>query len=137
MTSIRERNFEGEFEIKAIRSSGPGGQHVNKSNTKIQLRFHIGFSQNLNEDEKEKIRLNLPSMITQNDELLITSQDSRSQTANREDAVEKFYTLVSKALTPTKKRRKTKPPKKAKEKRLEEKKQQAEKKNLRKPPDNP
>lgn len=134
MSSIRDRQFEDEFEIKAIHSSGPGGQHVNKSNTKIQLRFSIGSSRKLNEEEKDKIRQNLHSMITQSDELLITSQESRSQHSNREDAIEKFYTLIDKALTPSKKRKKTKPPKKVKEKRLEEKKQHSEKKNLRKPP---
>ncbi|MCF8218864.1 MAG: aminoacyl-tRNA hydrolase [Bacteroidales bacterium] len=135
MTSIRNRQLEDECEIKAIQSSGPGGQHVNKSNTKIQLRFPIGPSRKLNDEEKEKIREKLQSMVTQSDELLITSQDSRSQLLNREDALDKFYTLIDKALTPAKKRKKTKPPRKVKEKRLEEKKQQSEKKNLRKPPE--
>lgn len=137
MTSVRDRQFEDEFEIKAIQSSGPGGQHVNKSNTKIQLRFSIGTSRKLNDEEKDKIREKLQSMVTQSDELLITSQDSRSQSLNRENAIEKFYTHIDKALTPAKKRKRTKPPGKVKEKRLEEKKQQSEKKNLRKPPENP
>ncbi|MFO8055120.1 MAG: alternative ribosome rescue aminoacyl-tRNA hydrolase ArfB [Bacteroidales bacterium] len=135
MSSLAERKLDQEFDIKAVRSSGPGGQHVNKTSTRVELRFNVGASDLLTEDEKNLIRNNLSSMLTRNDDLLITSEKTRSQAKNREDAIEKFYRTLEKALTPAKKRKKTKPPPEVKEKRLEEKKKQSEKKSLRKPPE--
>ncbi len=134
MASLRDRDFEQEFEIKAVRSSGPGGQHVNKTSTKVELRFNIENSDLLIEEEKELLKQRLSNMITQSGDLIITSQESRSQQSNRADAVNKFYETLEKGLKPVKKRRKTKPPAELNKKRLEEKKKQSEKKDLRKPP---
>ncbi|MFO8086220.1 MAG: alternative ribosome rescue aminoacyl-tRNA hydrolase ArfB [Bacteroidales bacterium] len=135
MSWLRDRYFEQELEFKATRSSGPGGQHVNKANTKIELRFNINQSNLLTKTEKARLNQSLASVLTSHGDLIIVSQTSRSQAANREDAIEKFYALLENGLKPVKKRKKTTPPAGMKEKRLEKKKQQSEKKNLRKPPD--
>ncbi|MFW6224494.1 MAG: alternative ribosome rescue aminoacyl-tRNA hydrolase ArfB [Bacteroidota bacterium] len=135
MTSLTDRDFDREFEIKAVRSSGPGGQHVNKTSTKVELRFNIDNSEVLIEEEKELLKQRLQNMITQSGDLIITSQESRSQQANRANAVNKFYETLAKGLKPVKKRKKTRPPAGLNEKRLEEKKKQSEKKDLRKPPE--
>jgi ribosome-associated protein len=120
-TSLRERDFPSEFEFSASRSSGPGGQNVNKVSTKIELRFNIRNSILLDEDEKQAIAEKLSNKINSNGELIIVSQSERSQLKNKEKAVERFFQLLSKALTPKKIRISTSPTKASKEKRLEEK----------------
>lgn len=135
MSLTGNRPFEEELEIKAVRSSGPGGQHVNKASTKIELRFNVEESALLLEEEKQLLLERLKNHITQSGDLIITSQESRSQAANKEDAINKFYELLRQGLKKEKKRKKTRPPKELNEKRLEEKKKQSEKKDLRKPPE--
>lgn len=130
---LKERNFGNEFVFNATRSSGPGGQHVNKVSTRIELRFNIGSSLLLSEEEKNIIRYKLAGRISKDDFFLITSQSERSQFDNKDKAIEKFYTLISKALTPAKKRKKTAPTHASKMKRLEEKQLKSKKKSLRKP----
>jgi ribosome-associated protein len=133
-SKIRELPFEQEWMITTSRSSGPGGQHVNKVSTKIELRFNIPDSGLLNDDQKELLLNKLKNKITQTGDLIITSQSTRSQLKNREAAIEKFFTTLENALKPKKKRKLTKPTKTSQEKRLEEKKKKTEKKDLRKPP---
>lgn len=135
MSLTGNRPFEEELEIKAVRSSGPGGQHVNKASTKIELRFNVQESALLLDEEKQLLLERLENHITQSGDLIITSQESRSQAANKEDAINKFYELLRQGLKKEKKRKKTRPPKELNEKRLEEKKKQSEKKDLRKPPE--
>ncbi len=129
---LNSRDFSSEFSFSASRSSGPGGQHVNKVNTKVELRFDVMNSSLLTPDEKELILEKLSNKINQEGELVLVYQRSRSQVKNKERVIEKFYELLTGALTPQKKRRPTKPSQAVKEKRLEEKRAQAEKKDRRK-----
>ncbi len=130
--SIRERDFSSELTFSASRSSGPGGQHVNKVSTKVELRFHVMESKLLTPEEKELILEKLAKRINQLGELVLVSQVERSQLKNKEKVIEKFYDLLTKALTLRKRRKPTKPSAASKEKRLEEKRLQGEKKERRK-----
>jgi ribosome-associated protein len=132
---LKSRDFLNEFTFSASRSGGPGGQNVNKVSSKVELRFKVSESTLLSPEEKELILKKLENRINKEGELVLISQTERSQLANKEKVIEKFYTLISKALTVQKKRKPTKPTKTSKEKRLEGKKVKAEKKNLRKPID--
>ncbi len=132
---ITMENFEREILFNPSRSSGPGGQHINKVSTKIELRFHIPNSELLTEEEKAILLQKLKNKINKEGELIIVSQEERSQLKNKEKALEKFYEIIEKALTPPKKRKPTKPTQASKEKRLEEKKLVSEKKSQRKKPD--
>jgi ribosome-associated protein len=128
---IQGRNFTAEFTFSAVRSSGAGGQNVNKVNTKVELRFHIANSALLTDEEKVLLHQKLINHITSDGFLVIRSQKERSQLMNKELTIEKFYLLIRKALTPRKKRKTTKPSKASKEKRLEIKRQKSEIKLLR------
>jgi len=105
---------------------------VNKVSTKVELRFNVNASSILAEEEKETIHAKLSNKINKDGFLILVSQSERSQLANKEKVVEKFYLIISKALTVQKKRKPTKPSKQAKEKRFENKKIQSEKKEFRK-----
>ena len=129
-----ERDFTGELHYSASRSSGPGGQHVNKVSTRMELRFHVASSALLSEAEKELIAEKLANRINAAGELILVSQSERSQLQNKEKVTEKFYLLVTRALTPRKKRTPTKPSRASKEERLEIKRQQSEKKERRRSP---
>lgn len=120
-----------ELRFLASRSSGPGGQNVNKVNTRITLKWDVLNSQVLTVDQKEIILAKLKSRISGDGELTLVSQDSRSQLKNKEDAVEKLDELLTKAFTIRKKRKPTKPSKAAKMRRVDEKKQRSEKKEWR------
>jgi ribosome-associated protein len=104
-------------------------------NSKVTLCFNVIDSVLLTDDEKTLITEKLANKINSEGVLQITSQAERTQLANKERCIQKFYDLVSKALIVQKKRRKTKPSKSAIEKRLDEKKKQSEKKQSRKKPD--
>jgi len=128
-------SFESEILFSASRSSGPGGQNVNKVSTKVELRFNIPNSNLLSDSEKEILLVKLKNKINNEGDLILVSQEERSQLKNKEKALEKFYELIEKALTPPKKRKPTKPTQASKKKRLEEKKLVSEKKSQRKKPD--
>jgi len=132
---ITFENFEPELHFSSSRSSGPGGQNVNKVNTKIELRFHISASQILTDKEKEILLNKLKNKINKEGELIIVSQEDRSQTKNKESAIEKFLSILTEALTPVKKRRATKPTRASNKRRLVGKKLISEKKMHRKKPD--
>ncbi len=123
-----------EFTFKTSRSSGPGGQNVNKVETKVTLLFDLDASPSLSDDAKERIHTALPGRINKEGILRVTSSKYRSQAANREAAIERFYDLVLEALEPKKARRKTKPSKRVKERRLENKRRRSETKRLRRSP---
>lgn len=133
--NIRNRPFEKEFRFNTSRSSGPGGQHANKVETSVELRFDIRNSELLSDEEKERLLKKLSTKITKEDELIITAETKRSQVKNKEIAIEKFYSTLEKALKKRKKRKPTKPTKAAKEKRLQKKKKRSDIKSKRKPPD--
>lgn len=129
---LNDRDFSHEFIFVASKSSGPGGQHVNKVSTKIELRFDLIHSNLLTADEKEMIVSKLGKKINQHGILSIVSQSARSQWQNKQTSIEKFYLLLERALTPKKKRKPTRPNKAAKEKRLEDKRIRSEIKATRK-----
>jgi len=130
--NLSGRDFRKELLFNASRSSGPGGQNVDKVSTKVELRFNIVNSIILTEEEKEILLIRLQKKINTDGFLVIVSQSERTQFKNKEKTIEKFYALISKSLTPVKKRKPTIPNSTAKEKRLEEKKMKAEKKSRRK-----
>jgi ribosome-associated protein len=124
-----------ELSFRTSRSSGAGGQHVNKTETKVEVLFDIEASAGLSDEEKQTIQSRLASRINDEGVLQLTSQKSRSQLSNKEDGIERLQALIEKALIPKVKRKRTKPSKEAIEDRLNEKKQNAEKKLSRRKPD--
>ena len=126
--------LEKEYFLSASRSSGPGGQNVNKVNTRVELRFNIEISKVLTPIEKNRIFLKLKNRINSDGELVVSAQTTRSQIENKEIVIEKFFGLLEKALTTQKKRIKTKPTLASRIKRLESKKYKSAIKHLRKPP---
>ncbi len=108
---------------------------MNKVNTRVELRFNVPASKILTDEEKARVMEKLAGKITTEGDLIISSQESRSQGANREIAYEKFLFIIEEALKVPKKRKRTHPTKAARQKRLEEKQKQSQKKNLRKPPE--
>jgi ribosome-associated protein len=134
LDSILTRDFSKEFVFNASRSSGPGGQNVNKVNSKIELRFNISESSMLSEEEKALIFEKLATKITDSGEIVVVSQSERSQMRNKELAIEKFTNLLVKAFTIKKVRKPTKTSRAAKEKRLEKKRITSLKKESRKNP---
>jgi ribosome-associated protein len=129
---IRERIGSNGLKFSTSRSSGPGGQNVNKVNTKVELRFNIASSTLLTDAEKEIIHEALRNRISNEGDLLIVSQSERTQLQNKKKAEDSFYRLVAKTLTPKKERRATRPTKASREKRIEEKKKHSQVKTLRK-----
>ena len=129
---LEDRDFTAECIFSSTRSRGPGGQHVNKVNTRVELRFNVRASSLLTDTEKEVILKKLKSSITSEGNIIIVSQDSRSQIRNKENVVEKLNMLLNKALTPRKKRIPTKPTEASQKKRLEQKHIRSGKKSLRK-----
>lgn len=123
-----------ELEFKAIRSSGPGGQHVNKTASKIEVSFSVISSQGLSESEKDLIESRLSSRLTKEGVLILQCGESRSQHRNKRIVIDRLIELLqvhSKAATP---RKKSRPSRSAIEKRLKVKKGQSQKKLNRKPP---
>ncbi len=129
--NIHTPDLSSEFVFKASRSSGPGGQNVNKVNSRVELRFDIVNSGLLTEEQKQVLLNKLKSRITADGILLVVSQEDRSQLKNKEQAILKFQKILERALRPVKKRRATNPTKASVEKRLQEKKKQGEKKSKR------
>jgi len=117
-----KRDFSTEFQFLASRSGGPGGQNVNKVNTKVELRFNIQQSQLLNDEEKQLIINKLSNKINAEGELIIVAQSERSQLKNKEKVVERFYLWLAKALHVPPKRIKTNPTRQSVEKRLSDEK---------------
>jgi ribosome-associated protein len=116
------------------RSSGPGGQNVNKVNTKVTIKFDVPNSLLLTEEEKEIILTRLASQLTKDGVLIVTSQDKRSQLDNKEAAIAKFETLINKAFIKRKARKATKPSKGSIQDRIKKKKHASEKKKWRQNP---
>jgi len=124
-------DFKPELVFSASRSSGPGGQNVNKVSSKVELRFHILNSSLLTQQEKGLLMEKLALRINKEGELVLVSQSERTQLRNKEAVIEKFYSLLRKALTPRKKRKPTRPGAAVKEERLENKRIKAKMKEQR------
>lgn len=124
-----------EAQWKAVKSSGPGGQHVNKTASKVVVQVDIPNSSALNEEEKALLSGKLSSRLTNDGVLILESSASRSQHKNKELAVERLKELIISALKKSKPRKRTKPSKASKHKRLREKKIRSEKKENRQKPD--
>ena len=127
--------LRSELTFKASRSSGPGGQHVNKTSTRIELYWPLETSQAFSENQKVRLREKLHNRLTKEDILILASGETRSQLKNKEKVIKRFFTLLEEAVTPPKKRKKSKPTYTSKVKRLQSKKQHSEKKANRKKPD--
>lgn len=128
---LRNRIPKGELIFSTSRSSGPGGQNVNKVNTKVELRFNLHGSSILSDYEKERIFEILKKKINAEGELIVVSQSESTQLMNRKKTEEKFFKLLAVALTEKRKRRSTKPTEASKAKRLEKKKNRGTIKKLR------
>lgn len=124
-----------EISWKAVRSSGAGGQHVNKTSSKIVLTFNIDDSAGLTDPEKQLLMKNLKSRLTNNNELILECSETRSQHKNKELVLDRFKDLILSGLIVPKKRKKTRPTKASKYKRLRNKKILSEKKSGRRKPD--
>lgn len=123
-----------ECQFKAVRSSGSGGQHVNKVSSKVELQFNVVKSEGLSEREKTRIQQKLASKLTQEHVLILQAGDTRSQHRNKQLVISRFLTLLKEALKVPKKRKPTKPTRASVTKRLETKQKNAVKKQLRKKP---
>jgi len=123
-----------ELRFRTSRGSGPGGQHVNKVETRVELLFDLAGTPSLSEEQRTRATAALRSRLDEDGVLHIVAGSYRSQYRNREEAVERFLTLLQHALLPRKARRPTAVPRRAREARLEQKKHRAETKRLRAKP---
>ncbi len=124
-----------ELRFQFARGSGPGGQNVNKVETRVELIYDVAHAASLTEKQRSILRQRLSGKLTQEGVLRIISQESRSQWQNREHALVKFIHLIAQALKPQKSRRKTSVPRGEKERRRSAKKRRGELKLLRRKPD--
>ena len=122
---------ESELEITFVRSSGPGGQNVNKVATAAQLRFDAAHSRSLPPDVRARLISRAGSRITRDGVLIITARRFRTQERNRADAIDRLVEMIRTAATPPKHRRKTKTPRAAKARRVDEKRRRSVTKRLR------
>jgi ribosome-associated protein len=124
-----------ELRFEFARSSGPGGQNVNKVETKVRLLFDVRASHSLSLEQRARIEQRLATRVTRDGVLQISSQRHRSREANRRATVERFVELLAMALAEDEPRLPTKVPKAARRRRLESKRQRSRKKALRTRPD--
>ncbi len=122
-----------ELHFRFARSSGPGGQHVNRSATRVELLFDVAGSPTLTEAQRERVRKVLAPYIDSHGTLRLVSQAFRSQFRNREEVVERFQLLMRQAMRVPKRRHPTRPPQAAQEKRLASKRRRSELKRQRGP----
>jgi ribosome-associated protein len=126
--------LEEELIFGTSRSSGKGGQHVNTTETRVELHFNIPDSRMLSSDQKTVLLERLGHRLSGEGKLRMYSQKTRSQSTNKEDVLKRFYELIAKSLRPVKSRIKSKPGRAQKEARLAGKKAISQRKELRKPP---
>lgn len=120
-----------ELEISTSKSGGAGGQHVNKTETKVIIKWNIKKTQALNKEQKIRIMEKLSNKITKEGEILVQNSQTRSRNQNKENALNTLAKIVKKALYVPKKRMKTRVPEREKEKRLKHKKYRSEIKKMR------
>ncbi len=131
LAEILQQDFSPEWQFQASRSGGADGQNVNKVSTKIELRFNVVNSALLDDAQKALIQSKLKNQINNEGELLIVSQEERTQLRNKQVVIRKFRELLKKALFIPKKRLKVKPTASMIAKRLDSKKKHSEKKSNR------
>jgi ribosome-associated protein len=131
---LNKENLIKELHFKAIRSSGAGGQHVNKVSSKIELSFDVLNSQNLSLEQKETLQNKLSNRINKEGVLILFCDENRSQHRNKELAIKRFIEVLSTALARQKVRRATKPSRASIKRKAENKKKVSAKKSLRKKP---
>tara|TARA_R100000789_G_scaffold78918_1_gene74139 strand:- start:414 stop:818 length:405 start_codon:yes stop_codon:yes gene_type:complete len=131
---MNRENITKELSFKAIRSSGAGGQHVNKTSSKIELTFDLENSQSLSVNEKTLLKEKLASKLTKENQLILFCEETRSQHKNKELAIKRFLSLLKSNLIRPKKRRPTKPSRSSVLKNAEKNKRNSLKKALRKKP---
>jgi ribosome-associated protein len=122
-----------ELDFRYSRSSGPGGQHVQKSSTRVELLFDVAHSPSLDPEQQARVMKRLASYVDAEGILHLVSQSERSQYRNREEVVGRFQALMRQALKRRKRRKPTKPTAGSQERRLERKKRRGEKKKRRSP----
>lgn len=132
---MNKENIISELKYKAVRSSGSGGQNVNKVSSKVVLTFDLESSNGLNEEEKLRLKEKLTSKLTLENILILTCDEDRSQLKNKEIVTKRFFKMLSDGLKVPKLRRETKVPRAVKEKRLLTKKTTSQIKQNRKKPD--
>jgi len=126
---------QSEITFRFSRSGGPGGQNVNRVESRVELLFDLKDSPSLTEDQRRILTQKLITFLDSEGILHIVAQTSRSQIRNREEALARFQALMAIALKPTKKRRPTRPSRSSKEERLKAKKSRGRTKESRKKPD--
>ena len=125
-----------ELSYRTSRSSGPGGQHVNKTESRVELLWHLQNSECLSEEEKSLLMGRLQSRITEEGTLILASEKHRSQQQNKADVTQRFFNLIQTNIVPAKKRTPTKPTRSSIEKRISNKKIRGQIKRFRsKPPE--
>jgi len=124
-----------ELDVSFVRAGGPGGQHVNTSATKVELRFDVPGSGSLDRAQKDRITAALASRLTGDGVLVLQAGEFRSQARNREAAVGRLRNLLDEALRPRRRRMRTRVPRSERRRRREDKRRRAERKRLRRAPD--
>ena len=131
---MNKEKLLSELDFKAVRSSGAGGQNVNKVSSKVVLMFDLEKSSAISEEEKELLRKKIAQKLTQNNVLILNCDEDRSQVKNKSIVIKRFLSIIEKGLHKPKIRRATKAPRSVKEKRLNSKKiMSALKQNRKKP----
>lgn len=132
---IYTQELNKEFTFKTARSGGPGGQNVNKVESKVELYWNVAASSVLNDEEKALVLEKLNNRINSTGNLILSAQTERSQLRNKEVVVQRFYDILNAALIKPKKRKPTRPSKASIQKRIDQKKKASQNKKLRQKPD--
>jgi ribosome-associated protein len=122
-----------ELDFRFSRSSGPGGQHVQKSDTRVELLFDVAHSPSLDDEQRARVFKRLAQYLDAEGVLHLFSQSERSQWRNRQEVVARFQALMQQALKRRKHRKRTRPTAASRERRLQRKKRRSQKKKLRGP----